>query len=197
MILQRTLGAFALVVSIGEYVNRSVLTGKPSPYYWPFAWKIHRLITRSQYCGALIFSLLLIWTSSWKTDELPVIWEDMKWLYSNVIKTTENILKIMTRNIESLPQKAYAKIFILVLFFLLIFCSQSGWMISDSWEHSCSECSIVGYGTGAFWYSWIRSIDQFFQYKQVHWILSVYVLSDICFPVTYCASLITIAVVAP
>ena len=53
-------------------------------------------------------------------------------------------------------------------------------------EHFCSEWSIVGYETGAFWDLWIRSINKCFLYwvgkiGVKHWIMTVSALKGTAF----------------
>ena len=64
-----------------------VLTGKTFPHYFPFVRGIHWFVsgihqwvplTRGQWCGALMFSLLFAEKAADQSVELPVIWDVMK-----------------------------------------------------------------------------------------------------------------------
>ena len=58
-------------IEVGETIKNhdEVIKWKPFPRYWPFVWGIYWLPVTSprkgQWCEALMFSLIYVWTNSW------------------------------------------------------------------------------------------------------------------------------------
>ena len=60
---------FYVTISQSHYIHDDIVNWKHFPCYWPFVQKIHQSPVnapqKGQWHGALMFSLICIWTNSW------------------------------------------------------------------------------------------------------------------------------------